>query len=101
MAVLQKEGWAMFQGNDDVWDKPYRSIGNQTAAAYLHVWNDLHAFTVKFDFYSEGRNVCEADSALIYPEDSAEKATAAIEQALKNVERSIRESYACRFADYA
>ena len=100
-AVFRKEGWTLCPGRDDVWEKEYPSIGREKAGAYLHVWESEHILLVKFTFYSEGRNVCEADTAYIERGAPHWQATAATIKALGQAERDIRGSFSYRFAEYA
>lgn len=99
--ALRNDGWTLCPGCDDVWEKEYPSIGRKKASAFLHVWENEHILLVKFSFQSEGRNVCAANTAYIERGAPHWQATAATMKALNGVERDIRSSYGCRFAEYA
>lgn len=97
LTALEAAGWKRGDGDARA-SKSFDTVnGRNDALAFVTQGDGIHR-TLQFQYISEGRNVAEANGALIPVGATAERASALATVAAAGAEKSIQESYGVRIA---
>ena len=94
--LLTAAGWKPFDNMGFARKAYATAVGEKVASIYLGFWRDGEGFTVRGDYYSEGRNILEPWSVLVSLPNTDAEIRRLVRTFLADADRVVTNSYAAR-----